>query len=81
MVDLEKTNELRNKLNPLKTNVEDNKSTKDFLFLFIFLLKIFFFHLSQDVVLTKFNIPSMLWWESAIVYLGVISFVSIFKKS
>jgi hypothetical protein len=84
MIDFEKTNSLRDKLNPIKTNKVDDdskaKATGGFYFIFIFLLKLLFFHLSQDIILEKMNIIPMLWWQSGIVYFGTVSFVSIFKK-
>jgi hypothetical protein len=84
MIDFEKTNALRDRLNPLKANEEGDskaKTAEGIYFLFIFSLKLLFFYLSQDIILEKMNIVPMLWWESIIVYFGIGAFVSIFKTT
>lgn len=91
MSDIQKTEFLRRKIQQLKEDTsigsekpeesEDPNARSGLYYLVLFTLRYFAFFGSQHYILEKTSYGSFGLWESFLIYITLLSFISIFKKS
>ena len=85
MIDPVKTDMLREKLNQIRGDEtpqkeSSHKSSSWFFFIVLF-CKIASLHFTQVFIFEKIGIIPFLWWQTPVMYFGLIVFTSFFKKS
>lgn len=88
MIDEQKTQFLRKKINQLKEDAainppsEENANERSGLYyLILFILRYFAFALSQIYILERTEYRPFGLWESFVIYITILTFISIIKKS